>query len=48
MFTGVKHTNFDEAMASGMISYTPQSVIDAYYQDVLKQSLNPELCAKAV
>lgn len=25
MFTGVKHTNFDEAMASGMISYTPQS-----------------------
>ena len=47
MFTGVKHTNFDEAMASGMISYTPQSVIDAYYQDVLKQSLNPELCAKS-
>ena len=47
MFTGVKHTNFDEAMASGMISYTPQSVIDAYYQDVLKQSLNPELCAQS-
>ena len=47
MFSGVKHTNFDEAMASGMISYTPQSVIDAYYQDVLKQSLNPELCAKS-
>ena len=47
MFTGVQHTDFEKAMADGMISYTPQSVIDAYYQDVLKQSLNPDLCAKS-
>lgn len=47
MFRDVKHTGFDQAMADGVISYTPQSVIDAYYQDVLKQSLNPELCAKS-
>ncbi len=47
MFRDVKHTVFDQAMADGVISYTPQSVIDAYYQDVLKQSLNPELCAKS-
>lgn len=47
MFQDVKHDAFDEALAEGKISYTPQSVIDAYYQDVLKQSLNPELCAKS-
>ena len=47
IFQDVKHTDFEAAMADGMISYTPQSVIDAYYQDVLKQSLNPDLCAKS-
>lgn len=47
MFHGVNHTDFDEAVSAGTISYTPQSVMDAYYQDVLKQSLNPDLCAKS-
>ncbi len=47
MFQDVKHVDFDQAVAEGTISYTPQSVIDAYYADVLKQSLNPELCAKS-
>lgn len=47
MFKDVKHVDFDQAVAEGTISYTPQSVIDAYYADVLKQSLNPELCAKS-
>ncbi|WP_399553445.1 phospho-sugar mutase [uncultured Ruminococcus sp.] len=47
MFKDVKHVDFDQAVAAGTISYTPQSVIDAYYADVLKQSLNPELCAKS-
>ncbi len=47
MFNDAKHVNFDKAMADGMISYTPQSVIDAYYKDVLKQSLHPELCAES-
>ncbi len=47
MFHDVKHTEFDKALAEGTISYTPQSVIDAYYADVRKQSLNPELCAKS-
>lgn len=45
MFDDVKHIAFDKAVADGVISYTPQSVIDAYYEDVLKQSLNPTLCA---
>ncbi len=45
MFEGIKHDDFDAAVSAGMVSYTPQSVIDAYYEDVLKQSLNPDLCA---
>ena len=48
IFQDVKHTDFEAAMADGMISYTPQSVIDAYYQDVLKQSLNPDLCGSGM
>lgn len=47
MFQDVKHVDFNQAVEEGTISYTPQSVIDAYYADVLKQSLNPELCAKS-
>lgn len=45
MFSDIKHTDFEQAVSEGMVSYTPQSVIDAYYADVLKQSLNPNLCA---
>lgn len=47
IFRDVKHVAFDKAMADGVISYTPQSVIDAYYQEVLKQSIHPDLCAKS-
>lgn len=47
IFQDVKHIDFDQAIAEGIISYTPQSVIDAYYADVLKQSLNPKLCGKS-
>ncbi len=47
IFQDVKHIPFDEAMAAGLICYTPQSVIDAYYEEVLKQSLNPTICAES-
>ncbi len=47
IFEDVKHTAFETALADGRISYTPQSVIDAYYDEVLKQSLNPTLCANS-
>ncbi len=47
MFHDVKHSDFDQALEKGIISYTPQSVIDGYYSDVLKQSLNPDLCEKS-
>ncbi len=45
MFGDIKHDDFEQAVSAGMVSYTPQFVIDAYYADVLKQSLNPNLCA---
>lgn len=47
IFDDVKHVDFDEAMAQGMIAYTPQSVIDDYYKEVKKQSLNPDICASS-
>lgn len=47
MFADVKHMDFDQAVAEGLITYTPESVVEAYYADVLKQSLNPQLCAES-
>ncbi|MCC8112174.1 MAG: phospho-sugar mutase [Ruminococcus sp.] len=47
IFDDVLYTDFNQAMTEGIISYTPQSVIDAYYEEVLKQSLNPEVCASS-
>ncbi len=47
MFDDVKHVDFEEAVSAGTVTYTPQSVIDTYYADVRKQSLNPDLCAKS-
>lgn len=47
MFRDIKHDDFTTAMENGLIQYTPQTVIDAYYQDVLAQSLNPTICAES-
>lgn len=46
-FEGVKSTDFDKAMADGMICYIKQNVIDDYIAEVKKQSLHPELCKTA-
>ena len=45
MFKDVKHCDFEEAVASGMISYISQEVIEDYYQNVLAQGINTKLCA---
>lgn len=47
IFEDVQKMDFEQAVSEGMVSYTSQEVIDAYYAEVLKQSLNPELCAKS-
>ncbi len=45
MFTGVKKASFDEELADGTISYIGQDVIDAYYEKVLAEGINTDLCA---
>lgn len=47
MFKDVKYCDFDKAVADGMISYIGQSVIEDYYQNVLAQGINTELCAQS-
>ncbi len=47
MFKDVKYCDFDKAVADGMISYIEQSVIEDYYQNVLAQGINTELCAQS-
>lgn len=45
IFRDVKHIPFEEALASGMISYIGEEIVKDYFQNVLKQSINPNLCA---
>ena len=45
IFRGVKHIPFEEALASGMISYIGEEIVEEYFQNVLEQSINPNLCA---
>lgn len=47
IFEDVKHCDFDQAVADGMISFIGQDVIDAYYQNVLAQGINTSLCAES-
>jgi len=45
MFEGVKISQFEDGLASGMIEYIKQDVLEAYYNNVIAQGLNVELCA---
>lgn len=45
IFNDVKSSDFDDMLAKGMISYIGQDVIDSYYQNVLAQGINTDLCA---
>lgn len=47
IFNDVKHMPFDEALAAGMISYIGDDVIEDYFQNVLAQGINTDLCAKS-
>ncbi len=47
MFEGVTDTDYDKAVESGMIEYIGEDVINAYYDKVVEQSLNPGLCASS-
>lgn len=47
IFNDVKHMQFDEALAAGMISYIGDDVIEDYFRNVLAQGINTDLCAKS-
>ena len=47
IFEDVKSGDFDSFVNEGKIKYIGQDVIDAYIENVRKQSIHPELCAKS-
>ena len=46
-FTGIKKTDFDEAVKNGTIEYIGQEVIDVFLDEVQKQCVNPEVVKQA-
>ncbi len=47
IFKDVKSADFDEEVAKGNISYIGDDVIEAFYQNVLAEGINTELCASS-
>lgn len=47
IFSGVKHSDFDKELAAGNIKYIDDSVIEAFYQRVLAEGINTDLCASS-
>lgn len=47
IFNDVKSADFDEEVAKGNISYIGDDVIEAFYQNVLAERINTELCASS-
>lgn len=47
MFTGVKHSSFDEELAKGNISYIGDDVMENFYDNVLAEGINTDLCASS-
>lgn len=47
IFNDVKTSSFDEEVAKGNICYIGQEVIDAFYENVLAEGINTELCASS-
>ncbi len=47
IFNDVKSANFDEEVAKGNIQYIGNDVIEAYYEKVLAEAINPDLCASS-
>ncbi len=47
IFNDVKSSDFDEEVAKGNIQYIGNDVIEAYYEKVLAEAINPDLCASS-
>ena len=46
-FDGVKKLDFDEAVKSGMIEFIGNDIFEKYYENVMAQSVNPEILKSA-
>ena len=47
MFNDVKSSDFDEEVAKGNICYISDDVIEAFYEKVLAEGINTELCSSS-
>ncbi|MDE6775563.1 MAG: phospho-sugar mutase [Ruminococcus sp.] len=47
VFSGVKSSDFNTELEKGNISYIGDDVIEAFYENVLAEGINPELCASS-
>ncbi|MBQ8961580.1 MAG: phospho-sugar mutase [Ruminococcus sp.] len=47
MFTGVKTSDFDQEVAKGNIKFIENDIIEAFYEKVLAEGINADLCAKS-
>jgi phosphoglucomutase len=47
IFTGVRMTDFDAAVKSGMIDYIPDTFVARYIDRVYEEAVNPGVCAEA-
>ena len=47
MFEGITDTDYDKAVENGMINYIGEDVINEYYENVLAQGINTDLCAES-
>lgn len=47
IFSDVKSSDFDEELAKGNISYIGNDVIEAFYEKVLAEGINTDLCASS-
>lgn len=47
IFNDVKSADFDEEVAKGNIKYIGNDVVEAYYEKVLAEAINPDLCASS-
>jgi phosphoglucomutase len=42
-FSGIRETDFDEAVADGSVEFIPDDVCEAYYRDLMTCRVNPDL-----
>ena len=47
IFSGVKSANFDEELEKGNLSYIGNDVVEAFYEKVLAEGINTDLCASS-